>query len=141
MTWTTASGTRIRGCSAGSEGKIYSLSQVYCPNWQLVVNRTLAEQEGIDLPDWGDDGPAENYDEWRWDDLVELLKATTKVNADGEVEQWGLANSTARFGATSLYFMYSNGAQGVRRSVGLSGDRRRLSTLRSRCRRCRTTST
>jgi len=97
----------------GNDGKIYSLSQVYCPNWQLVVNRTLAEQEGIDLPDWGDDGPAANYDEWRWDDLVELLKAMTKVNSDGEVEQWGLANSTARFGATSLYFMYSNGAQAL----------------------------
>lgn len=97
----------------GNDGKIYSLSQIYCPNWQLVVNRTLAEQEGIDLPDWGDDGPAENYDEWRWDDLVEILKATTKVNADGEVEQWGLANSTARFGAASLYFMYSNGAQAL----------------------------
>ena len=97
----------------GNDGKIYSLSQVYCPNWQLVVNRTLAEEAGIDLPDWGDDGPAANYDEWRWDDLVELLKATTKVNSAGEVEQWGLANSTGGFGATALYFMYSNGAQAL----------------------------
>ncbi len=95
----------------GFEGKIYSLSQVYCPNWQVVVNRTLAEQEGIDLPIWGDDGPAANYDEWRWDDLVELLKATTKVNSDGEVEQWGLANSTASFDNTALYYLYSNGGQ------------------------------
>ena len=97
----------------GNDGKIYSLSQVYCPNWQLVVNRTLAEEAGIDLPDWGDDGPNADYDEWRWDDLVELLKATTKVNSAGEVEQWGLANSTGGFGATALYFMYSNGAQAL----------------------------
>ena len=95
----------------GNQGQIYSLSQIYCPNWQLVVNRTLAEQEGITLPEWGDDGPPDNFDEWRWDDLVELLKATTKVNSAGEVEQYGLADSTGGFGATALYYIYSNGGE------------------------------
>ena len=58
-----------------------------------------------DLPVWGSD----NFDNWQWDDLVEWCKQGTKVNADGTVEQYGLATNVAGFWDLHRTLIASNG--------------------------------
>ena len=91
----------------GWEGKVMGLSLFTMQDLILHVNKDLADEAGMtaDLPAWG----ADNFDDWTWDDLVEWAKKGTKVNADGTVEQYGLAANVAGFNDLHRTLIASNG--------------------------------
>jgi ABC-type glycerol-3-phosphate transport system substrate-binding protein len=71
----------------GYKGKIYGLSLFTMHDAYVVINKALADKDGLlaDAPLWGRD----NFDMWSWDDFAEWLKAGTKMNSDGTFEQYG----------------------------------------------------
>jgi maltose-binding protein MalE len=82
----------------GYQGKTMGLSVFTAQDIVVHVNADLADKSGIlkGLPLWG----TSTFDAWTWNDLVEWLKAGTKVKADGTVDQYGLAQSFGGFGGT-----------------------------------------
>ena len=71
----------------GYQGQIYGLSLFTMHDAYVVINKALADKDGLlaDAPLWGRD----NFDMWSWDDFAEWLKAGTKMNSDGTFEQYG----------------------------------------------------
>jgi ABC-type glycerol-3-phosphate transport system substrate-binding protein len=91
----------------GWEGQTMGLSLFTMQDLILHVNKDLADEAGMteSLPVWD----SENFDNWQWDDLVEWAKQGTKINADGTVEQYGLAANVAGFGDLHRTLITSNG--------------------------------
>jgi multiple sugar transport system substrate-binding protein len=81
--------------SVGYQGNIYAMDVMVPSGQALWINLNLAEEAGVDqnLPTWG----TPEWDTWTWDDMLEFLKAGTKIKSNGEVEQYGL-NRAPSFG-------------------------------------------
>jgi ABC-type glycerol-3-phosphate transport system substrate-binding protein len=64
-------------------------------HWKMRIRTDWAEEAGIleDLPTWG----RPNFDQWTWDDWLEMLGATHRVAADGTVERFGYARAARGF--------------------------------------------
>ena len=77
----------------GYKGKTYALSVFVMHDAYIVINKALAEKDGMldGAPLWG----TPEFDAWDWDDLVEWLKAGTKVQSNGTVEQYGFGAPSA----------------------------------------------
>ena len=76
----------------GYKGKIYGLSLFTMHDAYVVINKELADKDGLlaDAPLWGRD----NFDTWDWDDFAEWLKAGTKMNSNGTFEQYGYGSTS-----------------------------------------------
>lgn len=74
----------------GYGGKILALSVMVTQDLIVMVNKELAESEGLlkDAPLYG----TPSFDTWRWDRYVDWLKAGTKRRANGKVERYGVGN-------------------------------------------------
>ncbi len=75
----------------GFNGKIMGLPTFTMQDLIVHVNKALAERDNLlkDAPLWGTD----NFDTWRWNDLVDWLKAGTK-SVNGVVQQYGLGDTS-----------------------------------------------
>jgi hypothetical protein len=99
----------------GFEGQIMGLSLFPQQNMMIFVNTELAAETGIELPVWGDSlkDASPEFDTWTWEnEMLEFVKAGTKIKADGTHEQWGI---DANWGGLSGYWdqiryrIFSNG--------------------------------
>jgi ABC-type glycerol-3-phosphate transport system substrate-binding protein len=74
----------------GFDGKILALSVMVTQDQCVMVNKQLADDEGLlkDLPLYG----TPTYDTWKWDKYVDWLKAATKIQSNGKVERYGAGN-------------------------------------------------
>ena len=76
----------------GYKGKIYALEMFTMQAMVVWLNMDLIRKAGYpveEVPVWG----TENFDKWRWPDLVEFLKAVTMRKSDGSHESYGWANT------------------------------------------------
>ncbi len=64
-----------------ANGHLYGLPSTFTP-YVMYVNRDLLEKAGLAMP----------RDDWTWDDLLAMCRATTRdTDGDGRVDQWGIS--------------------------------------------------
>jgi ABC-type glycerol-3-phosphate transport system substrate-binding protein len=92
----------------GFQGKIMGLSIFTSQDVIMHVNRELAAKDGLgkDLPLWG----KPTFDQWKWPEFVEWLKAATKRTSNGRVEQYGLG-ATGDLSYVARALVASNGGK------------------------------
>ena len=92
--------------TAGHSGKIYGLDLFIGGHHGHYINKTMADEVGVKLPEWG----TPEWDTWRWDtDLLPWLKAGTKTKSDGTVEQYGVLSPVGGFHIAQLNMIVSAG--------------------------------
>jgi multiple sugar transport system substrate-binding protein len=90
----------------GYEGKIYAFPMWFPDNQNVYVNKELAEEAGVVIPEWG----TPQFDTWRWDDFRRAAKKLTRVGADNQVSQWGIENLGGGF-VPANFFVWQNGGE------------------------------
>lgn len=75
------------GLDTGVDGVPFGLPQWHPDSANLWVNKDLADEAGLETPEWGHP----DVMTWDWDDLLQAALATTKRKADGSFEQWGIS--------------------------------------------------
>ena len=83
----------------GYKGQIMAISVFFRNPLVININKTLAEEVGMDLPEWGSDLSTSDakFDTWNWDNLVEFATAGTKRMNDGTVESYGIGTTFNSF--------------------------------------------
>ena len=89
------------------KGDLFGLSHYSMQALIFFVNKEIAAEAGVTVPEWG----TPEFDTWKWDDLVEFCKATTKVKADGTVEQYGEGDNFAYAYSGQKYGIVQHGGQ------------------------------
>jgi ABC-type glycerol-3-phosphate transport system substrate-binding protein len=95
------------------QDKIYGLSLFFMQQACVWVNKDLADEVGITIPEWGDDldKADADFDTWKWADFVEWLRAGTKTSSDGTVEQYGIGHDMSSFWGIHRYAVKDAGGQ------------------------------
>ena len=91
----------------GFDGKFYGMSMFYPEQSSIWINKEICDKDGITIPELGDP----DYDQWDWDDFVEVLSALTHRNSDGSVEQWGMTPLWGCMCGAILQTLYQNGGK------------------------------
>jgi ABC-type glycerol-3-phosphate transport system substrate-binding protein len=91
----------------GYNGKTWALTIFLAQDAIVFLNKEMAEQAGVlnDAPLWG----RANFDTWKLDKWLDMLKAGTKAKSDGTVDQYGL--SGFGWGDTGRTLVYSAGGK------------------------------
>lgn len=74
--------------SHGYGDDFFGLPQWIEDNPTLWVNKDLCKEAGVTVPEYG----TPQFNEWRWEDLLNAAQKTTKKDPDGKTVQWGLSS-------------------------------------------------